>query len=136
MKRLLALAAPAVFVLIWSTGFVGARYGLPYAPPFALLAIRLAIAAAFLALLTALLRSTWPTNATDYRRSALIGVLLHTGYLGGVFVAIDMGLPLSVTVRPPVRTTICTTCHPAGYRRCLSCLTDRTTALHLAKQRH
>lgn len=97
MKRLLALAAPAVFVWIWSTGFVGARYGLPYAPPFALLAIRLAIAAVVLALLTALLRSTWPRNATDYRRSALIGVLLHTGYLGGVFVAIDMGLPLSVT---------------------------------------
>ncbi len=97
MKRLLALAAPAVFVLIWSTGFVGARYGLPYAPPFALLAIRLAIAAVILAFLSALLRSTWPRTVADYRRSAVIGVLLHAGYLGGVFVAIGLGLPLSVT---------------------------------------
>ena len=97
MKRLLALAAPVVFVLLWSTGFVGARYGLPYAPPFALLAIRLVIAAAVLALLAAIWRSTWPKDANDYRRSAVIGVLLHTGYLGGVFVAIGLGLPVSVT---------------------------------------
>ncbi|MDA3022515.1 MAG: DMT family transporter [Actinomycetota bacterium] len=97
MKRLLTLAAPVVFVLLWSTGFVGARYGLPYAPPFALLAIRLIIAAAVLALLAALWRSTWPKAASDYRRSAVIGVLLHAGYLGGVFVAIGLGLPVSVT---------------------------------------
>lgn len=97
MNRLLAYAAPAVFVLLWSTGFVGARYGLPYAPAFALLAIRLVIAAVVLALLALLLRSTWPRTADAYSRSAVIGLLLHAGYLGGVFVAIGLGLPVSVT---------------------------------------
>ena len=97
MKRWVALAAPVVFVLLWSTGFVGARYGLPYAPPFTLLAVRMVIAAAALAVMAAVVRSTWPRRNDAYRQSAVIGVLLHAGYLGGVFYAISVGLPVSVT---------------------------------------
>ena len=97
MKRWVALAAPVVFVLLWSTGFVGARYGLPYAPPFTLLAVRMVIAAAALAVMAAVVRSTWPRRNEAYRQSAVIGVLLHAGYLGGVFYAISVGLPVSVT---------------------------------------
>ena len=51
------LGGPALFVLLWSTGFVGAKYGLPYAPPFTFLALRLAMAAVLLALLAVALRS-------------------------------------------------------------------------------
>jgi len=91
------LAAPVVFVLLWSTGFVGARYGLPYAPPFTLLAVRMVIAAAALAVMAAVVRSAWPRRTDAYRQSAVIGVLLHAGYLGGVFYAISVGLPVSVT---------------------------------------
>ena len=89
--------APIVFVLVWSTGFIGARYGLPYAPAFGLLAVRLSIAAAALAILATAFRSSWPTNRAAYSRSAVIGVMMHAGYLGGVFVSIDLGLPVAVS---------------------------------------
>ena len=89
-------AAPVVFVLLWSTGFVGAKYGLPYAEPFTFLALRLALAGALLAGLTAVLRSAWPAGRAQTGRAAVTGLLLHAGYLGGVFFAIDTGLPASV----------------------------------------
>lgn len=89
--------APLVFVLVWSTGFIGARIGTRYAAPFTVLAIRLAIASCALALLTLAFRSAWPNRSVDYRRSAIIGILLHAGYLGGTFVAVNLGLPVSVS---------------------------------------
>ena len=89
--------APLVFVLVWSTGFIGARIGTRYAAPFTVLAIRLSIASCALALLTLAFRSAWPSQTQDYRRSAVIGILLHAGYLGGTFVAVNLGLPVSVS---------------------------------------
>jgi drug/metabolite transporter (DMT)-like permease len=87
---------PALFVLLWSTGFVGAKYGLPYAPPFTFLALRLAIAAALLALLAAALRSTGMASRGQYRRASVAGLLLHAGYLGGTFYGISRGVPAGV----------------------------------------
>ena len=87
--------APVVFVLLWSTGFVGAKYGLPYAEPFTFLALRLALAGALLAVLATVLRAARPGRAQT-GRAAVAGLLLHAGYLGGVFFAIDSGLPASV----------------------------------------
>jgi len=88
--------APVVFVLLWSTGFVGAKYGLPYAEPFTFLALRLALAGALLAGLAAVLRAAWPADRTQAGRAGIAGLLLHAGYLGGVFFAIDSGLPAGV----------------------------------------
>jgi drug/metabolite transporter (DMT)-like permease len=88
--------APVVFVLLWSTGFVGAKYGLPYAEPFTFLALRLALAGALLAGLAAVLRAAWPTGRQQTARAGVAGLLLHAGYLGGVFYAIDSGLPAGV----------------------------------------
>ena len=88
--------APVAFVLVWSTGFIGSKYTVPYAPPFSLLTIRLSLAAVALAILSLVFRSTWPRTRDAYTRSALIGVLLHGGYLGAVFVSIEMGLPVAV----------------------------------------
>ena len=90
-------AAPAVFVLLWSTGFVGAKYGLPYAQPFTFLAIRLFLASALLALLALVLRTPAPRGRTQWGRSAVTGVLLHAAYLGGVFWAISRGFPAGVS---------------------------------------
>jgi drug/metabolite transporter (DMT)-like permease len=87
---------PALFVLLWSTGFVGAKYGLPYAPPFTFLALRLAIAAVLLALLAVVLRSPRLASRAQYGRAAVAGSLLHAGYLGGVFFAISLGVPAGV----------------------------------------
>lgn len=88
--------APIAFVLVWSTGFIGSKYTVPYAPPFSLLTIRLSLASVALAILSLVFRSTWPRTRDAYTRSALIGVLLHGGYLGAVFVSIEMGLPVAV----------------------------------------
>lgn len=95
-RRMAVAATPLVFVLLWSTGFIGAKYGLPYAEPFTFLAVRLGIASALLAGLSALTRSPRPASRAEYRRAATVGLLLHAGYLGGVFFAIGEGLPASV----------------------------------------
>jgi drug/metabolite transporter (DMT)-like permease len=91
------IGAPALFVLLWSTGFVGAKYGLPYADPFTFLGVRLVIAAALLALLAVVLRSAGMASRPQYGRAAVAGILLHAGYLGGVFYAISLGIPAGVS---------------------------------------
>ncbi|HET6391248.1 MAG TPA: DMT family transporter [Blastococcus sp.] len=96
-SRLQTVGGPALFVLLWSTGFVGAKYGLPYAPPFTFLAVRLAVAAALLAGLAAALRSARMAGRAQYGRASVVGLLLHAGYLGGVFYAISLGIPAGVS---------------------------------------
>ncbi len=86
----------ATFVVLWSTGFIGARYGLPYAEPMTLLAIRFAAAAALLLLASALFlrarrAAAWPSRK-DAPWIALVGVLMHGGYLGCVFVSMSWGV--------------------------------------------
>ncbi len=88
---------PALFVLLWSTGFVGAKYGLPYAEPFTFLGVRLVIATVLLALLALALGSVGMPRRADYGHAAVVGVLLHSGYLGGVFYAISGGVPPGVS---------------------------------------
>lgn len=92
----IALVAPWLFVLLWSTGFIGARFGLPYIEPFTFLAIRFVIAAALLGLIAAAARSPWPRPA-QLGHIAVAGLLLHAGYLGGVFFAIDRGMTAGMT---------------------------------------
>jgi drug/metabolite transporter (DMT)-like permease len=91
------LGGPALFVLLWSTGFVGAKYGLPYAGPFTFLSARLVTAAAVLAVLAAALRSAGLSSRTQYGRASIAGLLLHAGYLGGVFYGISLGVPAGVS---------------------------------------
>jgi drug/metabolite transporter (DMT)-like permease len=89
-------SAPFLFAFVWSTGFVGARYGLPYAEPFTYLALRMIIASALLAGLALLIHSEWPATLRDGWQIAVSGLLLHAGYLGGVFFAIDRGMPAGI----------------------------------------
>jgi len=86
-----ALALPTLFVCLWSTGFLGAKLGLPHAEPLTFLALRFAIVGAVLALWTLAARAAWPTGR-EAAWQALIGVLVHGLYLGGVFVAISWGV--------------------------------------------
>ncbi|WP_100499789.1 DMT family transporter [Geodermatophilus chilensis] len=90
------IGVPALFVLLWSTGFIGAKYGLPYAEPLTFLGVRLAAAAGLLALAALALRGTGMPRPASYGHAAVAGVLLHAGYLGGVFVAISLGTPAGV----------------------------------------
>ena len=88
--------APALFVLLWSTGFVGAKYGLAYADPFIFLSVRILIAAVLLFALARILKMPVGIGRQAVARSGLIGFFLHACYLGGVFYAIAQGLPAGV----------------------------------------
>ena len=92
----LARLAPIVFVLLWSTGFIGAKYGLPYAEPFTFLSLRLFIAASLLLLTILIMKRPWP-KPSQLKQLALSGLMLHAGYLGGVFWAIEHGMSAGVT---------------------------------------
>ena len=89
------MRAAALFVLLWSTGFVGAKYGLPDAEPFTFLAVRLLIATGLLAVAAAVTRTR--ITAGQAGRAAVSGLLLHATYLGGVFWAIAHGTPAGVS---------------------------------------
>ena len=92
----LSKVAPLLFVLLWSTGFVGAKYGLPYADPFIFLAIRVLIAAVILFAIAAIMKSPIAIGSKAIASSMLIGFFLHACYLGGVFYSISRGLPAGV----------------------------------------
>ncbi|SFC79957.1 DMT family transporter [Collimonas sp. OK412] len=92
--RLLA-AMPMVFVLLWSTGFVVAKFGLPYAPPLTFLLLRFAGVLLVLLPLVLLMRAPWP--AGQVRHIAIAGILLQGGYLAGVWCAIKLGMPAGVS---------------------------------------
>jgi drug/metabolite transporter (DMT)-like permease len=91
-QRLFLLAAPAVFVLIWSTGWIAARYAAPYADPLWYLTIRFFLAAVVLALFAALTQARWPADRMAWLHALVSGVLLHGIYLAGVWWAIKHGL--------------------------------------------
>jgi len=90
MKRAIA---PGLFVVLWSTGFISAKFGLPYAGPLTYLLLRFALVTALMAPIALALRATWPARPASWLHIAFVGVLVHGLYLGGVFVAISRGMP-------------------------------------------
>ena len=90
-SRLLGLI-PIAFVLLWSTGFIGAKYGLPYAEPFTLLMYRMYITLGSFLLLIRIFSGRWP-DMRGALHSMVVGALVHASYLGGVFSAIKSGMP-------------------------------------------
>jgi drug/metabolite transporter (DMT)-like permease len=88
-------AMPLLFVLIWSTGFIVAKFGLPYAPPLTFLLLRFAGVLAVLLPMVLLMRAPWPLG--KMRHIAVAGVLLQAGYLGGVWCAIKIGMPAGLS---------------------------------------
>jgi len=89
------LAAP-LFVVLWSTGFIGAKFGLPYIEPVTFLALRFVFVAAALTLWVVLARTAWLTFA-QARDAAIIGILLQAVYLGGIYMALDLGVEAGVS---------------------------------------
>jgi drug/metabolite transporter (DMT)-like permease len=103
-------AAPAVFVVLWSSGFIGAKFGLPYAEPMTFLSIRMVLVVGLLGLIIALTRPDWP-GWLGVLHSAVVGLLVHGAYLGGVFESIDHKLPaglaaLVVSLQPVLTSTL------------------------------
>lgn len=93
---MLVRVAPFLFVVLWATGFIGARAGVPYAEPFTFLTIRFAAVAAILAAAALILRAPWPRGAAIWH-ALIVGVLIHGAYLGTVFWAIDRGMEAGVS---------------------------------------
>ena len=83
---------PAVFVLIWSTGFVVARYGMPHAPPLGFLTLRYALSVLAFGVWIAWARAAWPRGRAQWLHLCVTGVLMHACYLGGVWIAVKAGI--------------------------------------------
>ncbi len=90
------LAAPGIFVLLWATGFLVAKFGLPYALPFTILLIRFALATAMMSAIAFLWRAPWPRDLREWGHIALTGILLQGFYLGGCYAAIAAGIPAGI----------------------------------------
>ena len=109
IEKAAVFVAPAVFVLLWSSGFIGAKFGLAYAEPLTYLALRMLGVLVVLGIIVALTRPKWP-GVAGFRHSVATGLMVHGLYLGGVFVAIG-GLPaglaaLFVSLQPLLTSTI------------------------------
>ena len=110
LQDLVVFAAPAVFVVLWATGFIGAKFGLPYAEPLTFLTLRMGTVVVLLGAILSLTRPKWP-GARGVAHSAVTGLLVHGLGLGGVFVAIGNGLSagmvaLVLSLQPALTSTI------------------------------
>lgn len=87
--------APALFVFLWSTGFIGSRLGAPFAEPLTFLSLRYAAAIVLLVAAAVLTRSAWPASPLLAGHAAVAGLLVQGAYLGGVFCSVARGMPLA-----------------------------------------
>ncbi|MGM0785132.1 MAG: DMT family transporter [Pseudomonadota bacterium] len=92
-SRLWLASMPVLFVALWSTGFIGAKFGLPHAEPFTFLFVRFVLTLALLLPLTVLLKVDWPRGLRLWGHIGVSGLLVHGAYLGGVFYGIQLGMP-------------------------------------------
>ena len=88
---------PLLFVVLWSTGFIGAKLGLPDCEPLTLLSLRYAAVLVLMGAVALLTRAPWPASRAQWLHIGVSGLLVHAIYLGGVFTAIRLGLPAGVT---------------------------------------
>jgi drug/metabolite transporter (DMT)-like permease len=110
LEDLAVFSAPAVFVLLWASGFIGAKLGLGYAEPLTFLALRMITVVVLIAIVIAATRPKWP-HANGVMHSVATGLMVHGLYLGGVFVAIENGLSaglvaLIVSLQPVLTSTV------------------------------
>jgi drug/metabolite transporter (DMT)-like permease len=89
---ILIRAMPLVFVLVWSTGFIVARYGMPLAPPMGFLALRYTFSILCFLLWIVIARVPWPSTRSQWLHLSITGILMHGGYLGGVWIAVKAGM--------------------------------------------
>src|ERR1700716_2649853 len=99
-EKLAARAAPAIFVLLWSTGFIGTKYVLHNAEPLTYLAIRMALVVGLMAVIVAIARPPWP-DRSGVGHSIVAGLLVHGFYLGGTAIAIAHSIPAGLSALIP-----------------------------------
>ena len=94
---LLTRLTPLLFVLLWSTGFIGAKYGLPYAEPLTFLVSRYVLVIVLMSVLALAMRAPWPASPREALHIGVTGLLVQALYLGGVFMSIHRGLPAGIS---------------------------------------
>src|SRR3982074_2658738 len=99
-EKFAARAAPAIFVVLWSTGFIGTKYVLHNAEPLTYLAIRMALVVGLMAIIVAIARPQWPDRA-GVAHSVVAGILVHGFYLGGTAIAIAHSIPAGLSALIP-----------------------------------
>jgi len=99
-EHLAARAAPAVFVVLWSTGFIATKYVVHTAEPLTYLAIRMALVVSLMAVIAGIARPRWP-DRTGIAHSIAAGILVHGFYLGGTAVAIAHSIPAGLSALIP-----------------------------------
>ena len=97
MPKQLERYAPALFVFLWSTGFIGAKYIVPYAEPFTFLMIRYFLAALILFAIAYAFKQPLKLNREQFKASFAVGMLLHVIYIGGVFYAVSLGVSAGIS---------------------------------------
>jgi drug/metabolite transporter (DMT)-like permease len=99
-SRAAAAAAPVLFVVLWSTGFIGAKFSLPYIEPLTFLGLRMIFVVLILGTIALVVRARRP-DASEIGHSMAAGSMVHGLYLGGVFVAISQGVPAGISALIP-----------------------------------
>ena len=97
MPKQLERYAPVLFVFLWSTGFVGAKYIVPYAEPFTFLTIRYFLAAFILFAIAYAFKQPLKLSKEQFKASFAVGILLHVIYIGGVFYAVSLGVSAGIS---------------------------------------
>ncbi|MGH6642931.1 MAG: DMT family transporter [Bradyrhizobium sp.] len=100
LEKFAARAAPAIFVVLWSTGFVATKYVVNNADPLTYLAIRMALVVVLMAVIVAIVRPRWPDRIGIFH-SAVAGILVHGFYLGGTAIAIAHSIPAGLSALIP-----------------------------------
>lgn len=96
-RRIALAAAPGLFVFLWSTGWISARAAVIDSDPLSFLAARFALAFVVFLALVAAMRAPWPRQWSEYAHAIASGILLHAGYLGGVWWAVGQGVPAGIS---------------------------------------
>ncbi|MGB1299400.1 MAG: DMT family transporter [Psychrobium sp.] len=86
---------PALFVFLWSTGFISAVFALPYIEPFYLLFLRIVMTVGVFGLLLWWYKAPL-LRGEQLKHQTVVGLLIHGAYLGGVFSAVQFGMPAGV----------------------------------------
>ncbi len=111
--------APAVFVLLWSSAFVGAKFGLPYTEPLTFMSLRFTLVAAAFLTLSLVFRAAWPASWIEAGHIAFVGLLVQALYLSGSFIALDRGAPVGLVALilglQPVLTVLILSALPSGH---------------------
>src|SRR3954468_13916727 len=100
IAKLAACAAPAMFVVLWSTGFIGTKYVLRDAEPLSYLAVRMVLGVALMTVIVLVARPKWP-DRIGIAHSVVAGILVHGFYLGGTAIAIAHSIPAGLSALIP-----------------------------------